>query len=478
VPKFFIKTYGCQMNERDSEQVAHSLIARGYERVDSETDADVVLLNTCSVRDMAEQKALGKMGMLGRIRKKRPEAVFGFLGCMAQARGAELLKQIPHLDLVIGTQKFHRVADYVDDLVLHKHAVAGIDDPGFHRMDDPRFSIVDVNEEADSQSTICDQSLAPKQATAFVSIMQGCNMHCTFCIVPHTRGAERSRGTAEIVSEVRVLVTHGVKEVTLLGQIVNLYGRHEFPAVAAVCDRRDDADPAVTDLRYTKSPFVQLLEAVSAIDGLERLRFTSPHPIGFRDDLIEAIAYLPKLAEHVHLPLQSGSNRILKAMHRAYTAEKYVQLVDKIRAARPGIALTTDIIVGFPGETDSDYKATRDLVEHLQFDNAFVFRYSPRRVTPAATMQDQIDETVKEARNQDLLGIVNASTRRANEKLVGTRVEVLCEGASKTNAARLMGRTRTNKIVVFEAARDRSGEIFDVAIERANGFSLYGRPVD
>ncbi len=467
MPKFFIKTYGCQMNERDSEQVAYSLIARGYERVDSEVEADVVLLNTCSVRDMAEQKALGKMGMLGRIRKNRPETVFGFLGCMAQARGAELLREIPHLDLVIGTQKFHRVADYVDDLVVHKPVVAGIGDPGFRRMDDPRFSIVDVEEEAGSQSTIRQQSLAPKQATAFVSIMQGCNMHCTFCIVPRTRGAERSRTISEIVSEVRALVVQGVKEVTLLGQIVNLYGRHEFLSVAAVAGRS-----------CKKSPFVQLLEAVSAIDGLERLRFTSPHPIGFRDDLIEAIAYLPKLTEHVHLPLQSGSNRILKAMHRTYTAEKYAQLVDKIRAARPGIALTTDIIVGFPGETDSDYKATRDLVEHLQFDNAFVFRYSPRRETPAATMADQIDEATKEARNQDLLGIVNASTRRANEKLVGTRVEVLCEGPSKTNVARLMGRTRTNKVVVFEAGRDRIGEIFDVAIEHANGFSLYGHPVD
>jgi tRNA-2-methylthio-N6-dimethylallyladenosine synthase len=490
VPKFFIKTYGCQMNERDSEQVAHSLIARGYERVSCETDADVVLLNTCSVRDMAEQKALGKMGMLGRMAKSRPETVFGFLGCMAQARGAELLKEIPHLDLVVGTQKFHRVADYVDGLVARKRSVAAIADPGRNPMDDLRFStrpdyfgVVDVGEEAGSQSTIRDQSLAPKQATAFVSIMQGCNMHCTFCIVPRTRGAERSRTISEIVSEVRALVARGVKEVTLLGQIVNLYGRHEFPsvAVAAIYDRRNEmlnGESAVIDRRYTKSPFVQLLEAVSAIEGLERLRFTSPHPIGFRDDLIDAIARLPKLAEHVHLPLQSGANRILKAMHRTYTAEKYVQLVGKIRGARPGIAITTDIIVGFPGETDSDYKATRDLVEHLQFDNAFVFRYSPRRETPAATIPDQIDESLKEARNQDLLGIINASTRRANEKLVGTRVEVLCEGPSKTNPARLMGRTRTNKVVVFEAEGNRIGKIFDVAIERANGFSLYGQPID
>jgi tRNA-2-methylthio-N6-dimethylallyladenosine synthase len=324
-----------------------------------------------------------------------------------------------------------------------------------------------VEEEIGSQSTIRDQSLAPKQATAFVSIMQGCNMHCTFCIVPRTRGAERSRTIAEIVSEVRALVADGIKEVTLLGQIVNLYGRHEFPAVAAVAGR----GPSI-------SPFVQLLEAVSAVDGLERLRFTSPHPIGFRDDLIDAMSRLPKLAEHVHLPLQSGSNRILKAMHRIYTAEKYAQLVGKIRAARPGIAITTDIIVGFPGETDSDYKATRDLVERLQFDNGFIFRYSPRRETPAATVLDQIDESVKEARNQDLLGIINASARCANERLVGTDVEVLCEGPSKTNPARLMGRTRTNKVVVFEAEENRIGKIFDVAIERANGFSLYGQPID
>jgi tRNA-2-methylthio-N6-dimethylallyladenosine synthase len=469
VPKFFIKTYGCQMNERDSEQVAHTLIARGYERVSCETDADIVLLNTCSVRDMAEQKALGKMGMLGRLAKSRPETVFGFLGCMAQARGAELLNEIPHLDLVVGTQKFHHVADYIDDLVARKRSVALIDDPGRSRMDHLRFSIVDVEEEIGSQSTIRHQSLAPKQATAFVSIMQGCNMHCTFCIVPRTRGAERSRTIAEIVSEVSALVARGVKEVTLLGQIVNLYGRHEFPSLAV---------GVVYDRRYSKSPFVQLLEAVSAIDGLERLRFTSPHPIGFRDDLIDAIARLPKLAEHVHLPLQSGSNRILKAMHRTYTAERYANLVTKIRAARPGIAITTDIIVGFPGETDCDYQATRDLVEQLQFDNGFIFRYSPRRETPAAAMPDQIEESLKEARNKDLLGIINASTWRSNERLVGTRVEVLCEGPSKTNPARLMGRTRTNKVVVFEAEENRIGEIFDVAIERANGFSLYGQPFD
>ena len=453
------------MNERDSEQVSHSLVARGHQRVGHESEADIVLLNTCSVRDMADQKALGKMGMLGRLAKERPHMVFGFLGCMAQARGDELLKGLPHVDLVVGTQKFHRVADYVDELVTRKteNAQGSME----NRMDNLRFSIVDVAEEAGSESTIREHQVTPRQATAFVSIMQGCNMHCTFCIVPQTRGAERSRSIDEIVAEVRNLVSSGIKEVTLLGQIVNLYGRHEFPKID------------------NKSPFVQLLESVHEVEGLQRLRFTSPHPIGFRDDLIDAISRLPKLAEHVHLPLQSGSNKILKAMHRAYTAEKYLDLIERIRRARKGLAITTDIIVGFPGETDEDYGQTRELVEEIQFDNAFVFRYSPRRDTSAVEMPDQIDEQIKEHRNQDLLEVVNESNRRVLERLVGRKVEVLCEGPSKTNRSRLTGRTRTNKIVVFPPSQKRRptgesqqlvGELVDVRIERANGFSLYGMP--
>ena len=463
MPKFFIKTYGCQMNERDSEQVAHSLLEHGYTRATSERDADVVLLNTCSVRDMAEQKALGKMGMLGRLAKERPHVVFGFLGCMAQARGESLFKEVPHLDLVVGTQKFHRVADYVDRLTAEKRNRAAALAAGFNRMDDLRLSIVDVDEEAGSQDTIRDQNLGGKQATAFVSIMQGCDMHCTFCIVPRTRGAERSRSISSIVREVRELVSRGVKEVTLLGQIVNLYGRHEFPAETTADGRK-------------KSPFVQLLDAVHEIEGLRRLRFTSPHPIGFRDDLVEALGRLPKLAAHVHLPLQSGSNRILKAMHRAYTAEKYLDLVHRIRRARRDIAITTDIIVGFPGETGNDYQQTRDLVSEIQFDNAFVFRYSPRQETPAAEMTNQVDEAEKEKRNQDLLTVVNDSARRSGERLVGQEVEVLCEGRSKMNARRLMGRTSSNKIVVFEGDDDLAGKLFDVHIAKANGFSLYGTP--
>jgi tRNA-2-methylthio-N6-dimethylallyladenosine synthase len=284
-------------------------------------------------------------------------------------------------------------------------------------------------------------------------------MHCTFCIVPQTRGAERSRTIKQIVAEVRELVSRGVKEVTLLGQIVNLYGRHEFPKIG------------------NKSPFVQLLDAVHEIECLQRLRFTSPHPIGFREDLIDAYGRLPKLVDHLHLPVQSGSNRILKAMHRTYTAEKYADLVQQVRDARKGIAITTDIIVGFPGETDDDFNQTRALVEQIKFDNAFVFRYSARRDTPAAGMADQVDEKIKERRNHDLLEMVNESARRINERLIGRTLDVLCEGPSKTNPARLMGRTRTNKIVLFEGSKEFVGVLVDVRIERATGFSLYGKPV-
>ncbi len=443
------------MNERDSEQVAQMLVARGHVLTSHEEEADVVLLNTCSVRDLAEQKALGKMGMLGALSQQRP-VVYGFLGCMAQSRGESLLRSVPHLNLVIGTQKFHRVADYVDQALSQQ--AARRQDLALSRTDDLRFSIVDVDEEADSQNSIRDHSVGSAQVTSFVSIMQGCNMHCTFCIVPYTRGPERSRPIPEIVEEVRWLVSRGIREVTLLGQIVNLYGRHEFP--------RQDG----------KSPFVQLLEAVHDIAGVERIRFTSPHPIGFKSDLIEAFTRLPKLVEHIHLPLQSGSNPILKRMHRTYSAEKYLALVDSIRDRCPDMAITTDIIVGFPGETEGDYSKTRELVDQVGFDNAFVFKYSTRKDTPAAEMVDQVPDTVKEERNHDLLNLVNSWARRRGEAFVGREVEILCEGPSKTNPSRLMGRTRGNKIVVFEGSERHRGQMFPVRINRSTGYTLYGDP--
>ena len=451
MPRVYIKTYGCQMNERDSEQVSQMFIEKGYTMTRTEADADVVLINTCSVRDQAEQKALGKMGMVHYNRRGKAPLVTGFMGCMAQSRGAELIGKAK-VDLVVGTQKYHHVVEHVEQIIRAKEQ---------RQMDEERFSIVDIEAETHSQNSIRDHQLKERQASAFVSIMQGCNMKCTFCIVPYTRGGERGRPIADIVEEVKRLAGKGVKEVTLLGQIVNLYGRHEFPAVDG------------------KSPFVQLLEGIHAVDGIERIRFTSPHPIGYKKDLIEAFTYLPKLAEHVHLPLQSGSDAVLKRMHRPYSAAKFEDLVARIREARPGIAVTTDIIVAFPGETEEQYLETRALCERVRFDNAFVFRYSKRRGTPAAEMEEalQLPESVKEQRNQDLLSVINNIAYEGYEKLVGTDVEILCEGTSKTNESRLTGRTRTNKIVVFEGNPDRHiGEIFDVRVNQFANFTLFGDP--
>jgi len=460
MPSVFIKTYGCQMNERDSEQVARDLQDRGHRLVDNERDADVILLNTCSVRDMAEQKAIGKMGMLRKLRREKPKLVLGYMGCMAQRLGGDLGNRSPHVDLVVGTQKFHRVADHVEDALRRREEL-------FTQEDATELGstinliapIVDIAPEEGSQNTIREHLPSEKKAaTAFISIMQGCNMHCTFCIVPTTRGPERGRPIQEIVDEARTLVGGGIKEVTLLGQIVNLYGRHEFP-------KKDG-----------KSPFVQLLEALHEVDGLERIRFTSPQPMGFRKDLVECFARLPKLMEHVHLPLQSGSNRILKAMHRPYTADVFRKLVADLRASKPGIAVSTDIIVGFPGETEQDYRATRDLAEEIGFDGAFVFRYSKRGDTPASTMEDQIPEDLKEYRNQDLLSVVNASASRHLEACVGTRQQILCEGPSRNDPTRLAGRTRTNKIVILDGGGRFHGQIFDVTITSASASTLYGDP--
>lgn len=435
------------MNVRDSEQVIRDLIFRGHEIVFQEDQADVVLLNTCSVRDMAEQKALSKMQtLLGRKRQQRHQ-VIGFLGCMAQSRGKSLIEELPEIDLVIGTQKFHEVGRHIDDLFALK------------RNGLTHTPVVDTAEEIDSQNTIRDHLLTPQQVTAFVSIMQGCNMHCTFCIVPSTRGAERSRPIAEIVREVEELVHQGVKEVTLLGQIVNLYGRHEFPEIGG------------------RSPFAQLLHAVSAVPGLQRLRFTSPHPIGFKEDIITCFRELPNLCEHVHLPLQSGSNRMLKAMHRAYTREGYLKLIEKLRTARADIAFTTDVIVGFPGETETDFLETCALVREVAFDNAFVFRYSPRRDTPAASMPEQLSEEFKMERNQILLGILDELAAQRNAQTLGKEVEILIEGESRTNPARFQGRTRTNRLVLIEANERWRGELLPVKLMESTGFTYYAEPV-
>jgi tRNA-2-methylthio-N6-dimethylallyladenosine synthase len=461
------------MNERDSEQVAQTFAERGYTLTPQEQDADAILINTCSVRDQAEQKALGKMGMMGKYRESRDHVVYGFMGCMAQSRGAELFERVPHLDLVVGTQKYHRVFDYVDS-ILSRRLQTRMDEVGPEmvtgRVEDEVIKInqdriisarmVDTDEEEGSQNTIRDHiPRENQQATAFVSIMQGCNMRCSFCIVPDTRGKERGRPIPDIVDEVRELVSKGVREVTLLGQIVNLYGRTEFPKVDG------------------KSPFVQLLEAVHEIDGLERIRFTSPHPIGYRDELVAAFTYLPKLCSHIHFPMQSGSDRILKKMRRPYKNEKFLTICEKMQAARPDLAITTDIIVGFPGETEEDFQETVECMKRIGFDNSFIFRYSKRKDTPAAGMDEQLSDKVKEERNQILLRVQEELTTSKNAKLIGTIQQVLCEGPSKTNKERLSGRTSQNKIVIFDGNAERmAGQLLDIRIEDSTGYTLYGTP--
>jgi len=433
------------MNERDSEAVAAQLVAKGYALAPSEATADVILLNTCSVRDNAEQTAIKKMeNLAGHFRERRPDVVLGFMGCMAQSRGKDLIDCLPDVDLVLGTQKFHRAAEYLDDLLAGR-----------------RDKVVDTAEERGSEATIREHLLngkGTKAATAFVSIMQGCNQYCTFCIVPYTRGEERSRTIPDIVSECRALVAGGVREITLLGQIVNSYAKRDIP------------------MRDGKSAFVQLIEAVHEIEGLERIRFTSPHPKGYGDDLVEAYTRLPKLCESAHLPVQSGSDRVLKLMHRGYTRERYLEIIRKLRAARPEIGLCTDIIVGFPGETEDDFAQTCSLVREVGFDQAYIFKYSPRKDTPAASMPDQLSQEVIEDRHARLFDCINEVGREKHAAFVGRTVQILVEGPSKKNDSRLTGRTRCNKIVVFEGAERHRNQLMDLKITRASNFTLYGDP--
>ncbi len=444
------------MNERDSEAVAAMLRARGYRIVADEDDCDILLLNTCSVRDAAEQKAIGKAGYLQQRKKRQPEFILGILGCMAQNRGAELLDRLPDVDLIVGTQKFHQVPGYLDNLRAAQAAGTLVAE-----------AIVDIAEEAGSQNTIRDHLVASEadgdagaasQVSAFVSIQQGCNMDCAFCIVPKTRGDERSRPMDDIVAECRTLAERGVKEITLLGQIVTSYGRRDYVHTDGI------------------SPFVQLLERVHAIEGLERIRFTSPHPRGFKQDLVEAYGRLPKLCGYVHLPMQSGSNRILRAMNRPYTRERYLEIVQALRSVRADMYFSTDIIVGFPGETAEDFEQTRALFEAVNYDMAYVFKYSVRTGTPAATMAGQVDENTKEARNQVLLRLLEENSTRRTTAMVGTVEEVLVDGPDKTGR-RFTGRTRGNRVAVFDAQPRLVGQLVPLRIDRATVSTLYGELV-
>ena len=446
--RVYIKTYGCQMNERDSEAVAAMLRGKGYSIVDNEQEADVVLLNTCSVRDQAEQKAIGKAGHLAKRKRKDPNFIIGVMGCMAQNRGSELLDRLPDLDLIIGTQKFHRVPDHLSNMIATMQG----------QGPRPR-SIVDLEEEADSQNTIKSHTSDTVQVTAFVSIMQGCNMKCSYCIVPKTRGAERARPMDEIITEIKELAANGTREVTLLGQIVNQYGIREFPFVDQ------------------KSPFVQLLEKVHEIEGIDRIRFTSPHPVGFKDDLIECYGRLPKLVEYLHFPMQSGSNRILKAMRRPYSIEKFREIIGKLRTVRPDMYISTDIIVGFPGETEADFELTRRHFEEIGFDMAYLFKYSVRPDTTAEPLGDPVTKEQKEERNQILLDILAKQSLARNETLIGTVENVLFEGPAKKGDHMFLGRTPGNRVVLVKASPRLIGQIVPVRFNRATASTLFGELV-
>ena len=362
------------------------------------------------------------------------------MGCMAQSRGQELIDRLPDVDLVVGTQKFHRTPEYIDEILAGR-----------------REKIVDVAEEAGSQSTIREHLLngsAPKSVTAFVSIMQGCNQYCTFCIVPYTRGEERSRSIADIVAECRDLVSQGVKEITLLGQIVTSYGKREIPQV--LLDHQVYEDRGALSYKW---------DAVEAM-----------FPPGVVDEMVAAYGRLPKLVESAHIPVQSGSDSILRLMHRGYTRERFLSIVEKLRAVQPRIGITTDIIVGFPGETESDFEETLSLVRQLRFENAFIFKYSPRRDTPATELPNQLPRELKEERNARLLALVNEIAAENYRSYLGRTVQILVESPSKRNPARMMGRTRTNKIVVFDGSERHRGELMNVKITHAGSFTLYGDP--
>ena len=429
--RFHVTTFGCQMNVHDSERMRGMLASLGYEEADGREEADLILFNTCSIRESADNRFIAHLGEAKRLKSEDPERVVGVGGCWAHSVKDEVFERFPFVDVAFGPGQIGRLAEFLTSDSLTAQGYFEFEDFAGH--------------------------LPMKRAReyqAWLQISQGCNCRCSYCIVPSTRGREQSRDPAELIAEVDRLAADGVREVTLLGQNVNSYGR----------DLR----------RERKTTFAGLLAMVDSVDGIERIRYTSPHPKDMREDVIRAHAQLPALCEHIHLPLQSGSSRILKAMRRTYNRERYLDRVAMIREHVPDCALTTDIIVGFPGETEADFEATLEVVEQVGYDGAFTFVFSPRRETEAATLGGQITHTVKRERMERLVEVVQRRARERAQRFVGRTMEVLVEGPSRTDETRLRGRTRHNKTVNFEGTA-APGDLVEVEIVAATSQTLSGQ---
>ena len=435
--KLFIRTFGCQMNEYDSDKMAELLrTAKGFESTDRAEDADLILFNTCSVREKAQEKVFHDLGRVKHLKNARPHVLIGVGGCVASQEGAAIVSRAPYVDLVFGPQTLHRLPELIDARQSSGKPQVDIAFPEIEKFD----------------------RLPPARVEgpgAFVSIMEGCSKYCSFCVVPYTRGEEMSRPFEDVLTEIADLAEQGVKEVTLLGQNVNAY-------------RGRMADGEIAD-------FALLLDYAAEIPGIGRIRYTTSHPKEFTRRLIEAHARIDKLAPHVHLPVQSGSDRVLAAMKRGYTVLEYKAIVRRLRAARPGISVSSDFIVGFPGETESDFEATLKLVDEVEFDGSFSFVYSRRPGTPAAELPDDTPQEVKLARLARLQKKIDAHAGRIAERMVGTTQRILVEGASRKDATELSGRTGNNRVVNFRGTQSLVGRFVDVTVTAALAHSLRGQ---
>lgn len=436
---YFVQTWGCQMNVEDSEQIELYLEDMGFRKAESWASAHIVVLNTCSVRKKPEDKAFSFLGELATLKSTRPEAVIGVAGCMAQLRAAEIRQRNPHVDFVVGTAQVSQIPGLVEEAIQARKFRTRLELP-----ERKGAVVTDIPQRQVGQTG---------KLKAFVPIQYGCDKFCTFCIVPTTRGRERSRPTGEIVQEVRALVERGTKEVTLLGQTVNSYGKN---------------------LAEGNVPFDALLRLLGGIPGLERIRYTSPYPRDFKTGLIETIRDVPQVMEHCHMPLQAGSDSLLKRMKRLYTVESYRAIVNEIRSTLPGIGLTTDIIVGFPGETDEEFEGTLAAMREFRFDGAYMFRYSPRPGTPAAEME-QVPTAVSKARLDKLIAVQNEITDASNAAMIGQTVEVLVEGPSPKNPDVLQGYSRCFKMVHFPGDPLLAGQLVPVTLVHPHRWGLSGK---